>query len=337
MAFTFTLHSGTGSTGWRGYTLSGNQVAFQRYTVPSCPADNQGAYGSSDTAKNRIVVSAMAFDCGGYQATNTVRFQIYDSVGNYLASSGTIGLPNNGTTVDLPSVSASIGPKALTGATEHGFGIWTAGALGFQKQVNTAYDVYRDTSAGYTDNLGTSWSSVDDADKTMIGTITYYYLPSAPRNLVSAVPSGDIQLSWDAPTSDGGSSITGYYIRYRVVGASTWSYVDTRGLASPTARTYTFTTLSGTYEFQVAAWNAASVTLGDSDNSGADVPSKWSGLVDEQASALGPAVLVSTGGATTAWTNSEIYVCTSVSPVTWTLVTGFKRFNGTAWEDLQGV
>jgi hypothetical protein len=155
--------------------------------------------------------------------------------------------------------------------------------------------------------------------------------------LTAPVVSGDIQLLWDAPSSDGGSAITGYYIRYRVAGTSAWSYVDTRGLASPTARTYTFTTLSGEYEFQVAAWNAASVTLGDSDNSGADVSSKWSGLVGAQAGALGPAVLVGTGETTTEWTNSEIYVCTSISPITWTLVNGFKRFNGTTWEDLQGV
>lgn len=337
MAFTFNLHSGSGNTNWRGYTLSGNQVAFQRYTTPSCPIDNQGAYGSSGTAKNRIVVSNMGFDCGGYTATTTVRFQIYNSIGDYLASSGTISLPNNGTTVDLPRINATIGPKTLSGGELHGFGIWTAGKLGFQKQVNTSYDVYRDSSAGYTDNLGGAWSTVDDADKTMIGAVTYYYLPSAPLNLTETVVSGDIQLSWNAPSSDGGSAITGYYIRYRVAGTSAWSYVDTRGLASPTARTYTFTTLSGTYEFQVAAWNAASVTLGDSDNSGADVSSKWSGLVDAQAGALGPAVLVSTGETTRAWTNSEIYVCTNISPITWTLVNGFKRFNGTAWEDLQGV
>jgi hypothetical protein len=301
------------------------------------PVDNQGSYGSTDTAKNKFVVSNMAFDCGGYTATTTARFQIYDDVGDYIISSGAISLPNEGTTVNLPSVSKAIGPVSISGATLHGFGIWTSGKLGFQKQVNTAYNVYRDTSAGYDSNLGGSWSSVDDADKTMIGTITYYYLPSAPKTLTSTVVSGDVTLSWVAPTSDGGSAITGYYIRYRPEGTTTWSYVDTRALASPTATTYTFTTLSGTYDFQVAAWNAASVTLGNSDNAGADASSKWSGLVGAQAGALGPAVLIDTGGGVTAWTNSEIYVCTNLSPLTWTLVNGFKRYNGTAWEDVQGV
>jgi hypothetical protein len=43
-------------------------------------------------------------------------------------------------------------------------------------------------------------------------TVSSSSLPSAPENLKATVTNGIIELAWDAPTSDGGSAVTGYVV-----------------------------------------------------------------------------------------------------------------------------
>jgi len=71
---------------------------------------------------------------------------------------------------------------------------------------------------------------------------------------VTATTAQAIDVAWTAPT-DGGSTITGYRVQYRVVGQSTWDGITVGG----SARSVTLAAgiLGGTsYEIQVAAINA---------------------------------------------------------------------------------
>lgn len=72
--------------------------------------------------------------------------------------------------------------------------------------------------------------------------------PSVPRNITATAGNSQIVLRWDAPSSNGGSSITSYEVQ---VGNNNWI-----ALAS-TARTHTFTGLNNgtTYTVRVRARN----------------------------------------------------------------------------------
>ena len=76
-------------------------------------------------------------------------------------------------------------------------------------------------------------------------------VPGAPRNPTVVVGDGQVVLSWDAPSSDGGAEITDY--EYRINGRGPWISIGS------TLTTHTVTGLvNGTeYTFQVRAVNAA--------------------------------------------------------------------------------
>jgi hypothetical protein len=94
-------------------------------------------------------------------------------------------------------------------------------------------------------------------------------IPSSPTGLnATAISSSQINLSWTAPSNNGGSAITGYYIERSTDNGNTWSSLipDT----SSTATTYNDTGLSPstTYAYRVSAINSVGTSL-PSDTSSA--------------------------------------------------------------------
>jgi subtilisin family serine protease len=123
----------------------------------------------------------------------------------------------------------------------------------------TGYRIYRGTSVGGETLLVTLGVTNSYADNAVTNGTTYYYrvsamnsvgegalsnevsvtpqapasvtVPSAPQNLSAAQATGKgVQLSWQAPTSDGGSAITGYRV-YRggalIATTTSLNYKDT--------------------------------------------------------------------------------------------------------------
>ena len=91
-------------------------------------------------------------------------------------------------------------------------------------------------------------------------------IPGAPDGLtVSVNDTGKLDLSWDAPGSDGGSAITGYKVQWKET-ADSWGTAADVSEATATGTTYTVSGLTdGTeYTFRVTAVNS----VGDSDASG---------------------------------------------------------------------
>ena len=72
--------------------------------------------------------------------------------------------------------------------------------------------------------------------------------PGAVRNLSYSLISGGARISWDAPTSDGGSAITKYQIR-----RDSFGFFDN---SPATSTTYDYTLSAGTYTIYVRAVNA---------------------------------------------------------------------------------
>src|SRR5438132_785660 len=77
-----------------------------------------------------------------------------------------------------------------------------------------------------------------------------------PTNLVATAASSQINLSWLAPSSNGGSSITGYKIERSVDGGATWSAIVLNSGSTATTDSDTGLQSSTTYTYRVSAINS---------------------------------------------------------------------------------
>ena len=77
--------------------------------------------------------------------------------------------------------------------------------------------------------------------------------PDAPQNLTGIADGTTINLSWDAPVSDGGATISGYLVESSTDG-ETWT--DAASSATGTTYAHTGLTLGTTYQYQVSARNS---------------------------------------------------------------------------------
>src|SRR5207249_11911803 len=82
-------------------------------------------------------------------------------------------------------------------------------------------------------------------------------LPSAPQNLQATPGVGNVALTWDAPSSDGGSPITGYKIYRSTSSGTETGYVN---LGNVNSYDNTAVTPGVTYFYKVAAINALGVS-----------------------------------------------------------------------------
>ena len=80
--------------------------------------------------------------------------------------------------------------------------------------------------------------------------------PSAPQSLsASTGTSGAVGLSWSAPLTDGGASITDYIVEYKLAADGSWStFAD--GTSASTTATVTGLTNNSSYNFRVSAVNS---------------------------------------------------------------------------------
>jgi hypothetical protein len=118
---------------------------------------------------------------------------------------------------------------------------------GLTPGTSYVFQVVAQNSAGYG-----VWSSKSPAVSTTSTTA-----PSAPLSVVGTPGNTKVALTWQAPSSTGGSSITGYGVDYSSNGGTNWATALAPSAAS-TARSYTVTGLTnGTaYVFRVVAANA---------------------------------------------------------------------------------
>jgi hypothetical protein len=108
--------------------------------------------------------------------------------------------------------------------------------------------------------------------------------PDAPTNLQAAGDDGEVDLSWDAPTDDGGSPITDYDIEYKATSSGSWlAFAD--GTSTAITATVTGLTNGISYDFRVSAANVN----GDSVPSGTATATPTSGITAPDAPTIGVA------------------------------------------------
>ena len=93
----------------------------------------------------------------------------------------------------------------------------------------------------------------DPSSLTMATTWAALYAPWAPQNVTGIADGTTINLSWEAPDSDGGAAISGYRVESSIDGV-TWT--DAASSATGTTYAHTGRTLETTYQYRVSARNS---------------------------------------------------------------------------------
>jgi fibronectin type 3 domain-containing protein len=205
-----------------------------------------------------------------------------NSVGESGASNELSATPTQPATVpgapSLTSATAGNGSVALG---------WSAPSSNGGSAI-TGYKIYRGTSSGNETLLTTIGNVTSWTDNGVTNGTTYFYKvtalnsvgESAASNEMSATPSavapgapslnsatagnGTVALAWSAPSSNGGSAITGYRV-YR--GTSSGSETLLTTLSNLTSWTDTGVTNGSTYYYKVSALNSAGESVASNERS----------------------------------------------------------------------
>lgn len=146
-------------------------------------------------------------------------------------------------------------------------GTFTDGATYKMKIISGGFEVYKNGALQCTQN---TLVSIDDEkvflqsaaaasvfdDVLVTGTAAGPTIPGAPTALTAGAGDTEVDLSWTAPASDGGSAITDYLVEYKLDSEpSTWStFAD--GTSTNITATVTGLTNDLLYNFRVSAVNA---------------------------------------------------------------------------------
>lgn len=121
--------------------------------------------------------------------------------------------------------------------------------------------------------------------------------PGIPTNLIATSSSSQVLLSWTAPISNGGTSITDYLIEYKTSSASAWTTFND-GVLTTASTTVTGLLDNTAYDFKVSAVNSSGA-----GNSVSGTATTTDGTAPALSSILSTP---STTTATITWTTNEL-------------------------------
>jgi len=205
-----------------------------------------------------------SYSFGGLTNGTTYWFQVA-AVNGFCGS----GAPESGPFITSNSATPGTIPNQVTGVTTtSGPNVgnisvtWTAPGNGglaissyiLQYRVTGSGSVFTPiTGIGTTNTIVTGLASSTTYDirvaaVNIVGTGTYsdivigttFTTPNSPTNLTGVVGNTQATLTWTAPTSNGGTPITGYVVEYSINPSGPWTPVNT----GSTATTYTLTGLT---------------------------------------------------------------------------------------------
>jgi len=145
--------------------------------------------------------------------------------------------------------------------------------------------------------------------------------PSAPTGLTAtAASASQINLSWTAPSNNGGSAVTGYKIERSNNGGSTWSTVVSNTGSIGTTYASTGLTANASYTFRVSAINLVGTSSPSSTASATTSTTSTGGTVTITVKTVGLSgntitglwtTLISGGSATKSGYTTKIYSVTA--------------------------
>jgi len=145
----------------------------------------------------------------------------------------------------------------LVATTDGTAGIWGGDVYQVSGTTTTTTVSTTSTTSTTTTTTSTSSTTTTVTTTTTSSATSTATSPSAPTGLsATAVSSSEIDLSWTAPASDGGSQITGYTIERSMDGGSSWSTIAADTGSGGTAFADTGLTAMTTYTYRVSAINS---------------------------------------------------------------------------------
>lgn len=171
-----------------------------------------------------------------------------------------------GSTVTSSAVALADGAGATGTVSTVTFGI-TDTNVQLTSSSNHTLTVNIYTNSGATTRPDNTYGTADDTRMGLnsgtsgdyFGGYTYYEVPTAPTSLtVASVTDTTASLTWTAPSDNGGTAVTGYYIEY-----SSNNFATTLNTtATGTSKTITGLTSNTAYKFRIYAQNAVTTGAG---------------------------------------------------------------------------
>jgi predicted phage tail protein len=338
---------------WKAPAVTVSNGDFEYYVYKGMSSG-----GESKTPVNASPVTGLSYKVSELTNGTTYYFtvaSVYVSVA--LASRVNVICSGTSTEVSATPATTPASPTGLTVVPGHSQAAlsWTAPAANGGSAV-TGYRVYDANTADFTD--GTPATTATGTSATVIGLTngtTYYFkvtavnaageglpsgeasaslaantVPGSPTGLTAIASGSQVTLSWTAPASDGGATITGYVIDK---GTSPGREAGTAVNGSPVETTsYPVTGLTKgiTYYFKVAAVNAVGQGPPSGEVSVALPSATGSGSASSSASATASPFAAPTGLTATAGNARVRLSWTAPAPDGGTPVTGYKIYRATA-------
>src|SRR5271157_658829 len=262
-------------------SLSASYSGGAIHLIWNTPLSNGGATitsynvyrGSSSGSETFLVkVYSIGYTDNGVNTGQTCYYQV-----SAINSAGE-GLESSETSASMPAISPGV-PLFLSGSYSSGaiHLMWSAPASNGGAAI-TSYNIYRGITPG-SESFLVKVYSIDYTDNGVIAGQTFYYQvsainsageglessessasmpaisPGAPLSVSASYSGGEIHLTWSAPSSNGGATITSYKI-YRgsssggevyLCTVNTTSFVDS-STAPETPYYYTITAVNGAGE-----------------------------------------------------------------------------------------
>ena len=253
----------TGLTGGRGMTVYNDRIFFNDEpgkdmhelmfmggTITSMKLADYASHiiwGASMAAwsgNSAAIVSSVSIDSiAGTTATANITATAATAAGATFRFRYRVDSSSGWTDASLSSTTTTAA-ISLTGLT-------ASQAYEYQASLDSAFPEDDRTEGTFTTLAGvleSLWSTEVEARTLSSATV-----PGIPTNLVLTPSDAEIAVAWATPSSDGGSTLTGYDLDYKLSISSTWVNTTHSG----TGRTFTITGLTNgsNYNIRVAAIN----------------------------------------------------------------------------------
>ena len=206
--------------------------------------------GNIIEAKFHVPVAPLIFDTNAVVAKSNYGFEYFDATSS--ASISNVEIIGG----DIVRITLNQIPTGSSQKLRYAF----TGVSGIKGSRNTTAPSgnLRDsdsTPALYNDANVPVWAGTTLPNWSVTFDDTIINAPSKPQNVSSIVSSGQITLSWVAPTLNGGSTINDYIIEYKTSSSNTWIVLDD-GISNATGATISGTTVGANYNIRVSAVNS---------------------------------------------------------------------------------
>jgi hypothetical protein len=249
-----------------------NQNAFayaSSYTITSVPSStafaiNIGTGAANGTYASSDLYSVFSLPALSLNSSNGSSAGSYTSGGTEVATDNFSNFTelaiNNydgvGSAPSISSFSASSSIVASAGTSTLSWNVSNASSIAITPGSFSMSTLSGSTTVNPTSTtIYTLTATNGNGTSTATTTVTVATAPSPPQSLSATSGNTLISLSWSAPSSNGGSSLTQYLVYDRFTGSSTFALYATT-TPSQTNATATSLTNAQSYDFEILAQNA---------------------------------------------------------------------------------